>query len=593
MRHAARSCLLSLSLLFLSSLALAQRERRPFFERLSDSGAGGVAELALDPEAYGRATVLHARGLSFELAHLPLPGGIEVSAQLAPVSAMAEGARAQVVNEDGSITWVAPTVKCFSGWLAGGGEMFLGLTPEGVEGYVRRGAEFYFLSSGGSPSGRATLAHASQTGTGVSPFCGLPGGVLPFDPGVSPRALVSANVKTADLFIEADNKYRQLFGTTYRCINYTTLLITAVSEIYRRDLGARLNIPNGYLRVWTSVPPWGAITTFGDISSVQSYWSSAANPDRNLPRAAVHVLTYPVFGGVAYNIGGICQNAQGYEISSVFGHFPYPVAHTHNDNWDLFVVAHEFGHSFGCIHSFDFTPPIECQDGSGPDSGTIMSYCHQTFGTGGVGMRFHLREQQRIRNYMATASCLVTTTLLSGDYDMDGARDPDDLVAANGILVQGFRSLGAEQTLDMDGDADFDVADRDLLAASLAPPASATLRNGSGVNPQCLLGFTNPLLGSTWEPQVAALGVGHPTLLWFYSTPSPGLATAFGELLVGGVRLVALTAPSDGLFATYHVAIPIDAALVGFTASVQGIIVGAPGGTQLCNALDLVLSTYE
>ncbi|MEQ1893408.1 MAG: M12 family metallo-peptidase, partial [Planctomycetota bacterium] len=509
---------------------------------------------------------------------------------------------AQVVHEDGSLGELAPSVSCFTGYGPDGSEAFLGLRADGLDGYVSLGGELYFLSSGGSPRGRATLAHATAIGgsgsSALRQFSQLVGGprALSLD---TTQLLAVPTLKEADVWIECDRAFRQLFPSNQACIDYATLLITATSEVYRRDLGVQVLIPSGYLRVWNTVAPWGVITDFNHISNVQSWWTSAANPDRNRPRASVHVLTTPVFGGVAWNIGGICDNSQGYEVSSVFGHFPYPIDHTNNDNWDLFVVCHEFGHSFGCQHSFDFAPPITCQDGSGPDSGTIMSYCHLDFGTGAVGMRFHLREQQTIRAYVATRGCIRSRTLLNGDYDGDGARDLDDLFAANALLGRGFRSLGAEESLDMDADLDFDSIDRDLLAASIgAPAASVTLRNGSGLNDLCYFNVNKPVLGTTWEAQIGAFGVGRPTFLLIYDQPHPGLATGFGEMLVlpvslGGTKLLVHTAVSDGILATHALAIPPDPALVGLAASTQGFVLGGPGGSHFCNALDLVLSVFE
>jgi len=593
------------ALVVLSLPALAQgslrRELVRPFERLSDGGPRGVVELAwdgADVEAF-RARASQRDG--FQLRGLAVPGGREVDLDLRPVSALQPGALATIVNEDGSISELAPSVSCFTGWTPGGGEAFLAISGETLQGYLTLGGELYFLSNGGSATGRATLAHVSTvTGTdsALRQFCSLASGGPRAQTLPTTELLAIPTLKETDVWIECDRAFRQLFPSNQACLDYATLLMTATSEVFRRDLGVRIVIPSGYIRVWNTTAPWGVITTFGDISNVQSWWTSAANPDRTRPRAAVHVLTNPVFGGVAWNIGGICDNSQGYEISSVFGSFPYPIDHTNGNNWDLFVVAHEFGHSYGCGHSFDFVPPITCLDGSGPDSGTIMSYCHLDFGTGAVGMRFHLREQQTIRAYVANRGCVRSLTLLNGDYDADGVRDADDLVAANALLGRGFRSLGAEESLDMDGDLDFDTVDRDLLAASIgAPAASVTFRNGNDTNQQCYFSLNNPIIGQTWSSQIVALGAGVSSFLLIYDQGHPGLATPFGQMLVlppglGGTKLLVNAEGSDGTFSSHDLAIPLDSSLVGATAATQGFVLGGFGGSHFCNALDLALSLF-
>jgi hypothetical protein len=577
---------------------IARESRALSLERLSDSGAQGVVELGFDADDVAHLADLHAAGAAFELSALPLPGGLEARLELRPVSAMAPGARAQVVDADGSIRWLAPSVTCFAGSIEGVGEAFLGLSAGQAHGYFRVGSELYFLSSGGSARGRATLAHASQTASASSAFCHMVGGPDAAQPDSGGReSLVAPNLKVADVFIEADRAYRQSFASEQACVDYSVLLLTAASEIYRRDLGARLNIPNGYLRVWNTTAPWGVIDGFADLSKVYTWWQSSANPQQALPRAAVHVLTHPVFGGTARGVAALCSDSRAYEISSVAGHFPYPREHTDRENWDLYVVTHEFGHTFGSMHSADYSPPIGCLDGSGPDQGTIMSYCNQEFGTAGVGMRFHLREQERIRGHMSAVACLRSLTLVPGDYDADGVRDANDLAAANSVLNQGFRSLGAEDVLDMDGDDDFDVRDRDALAALIAaPPASATPRNGSGVNPMCLSTLDEPVLGSTFRVSLQA-NVGQLVGLMLYDLPHPGLPTAFGEFLIrpsaqGGHLLFASARVATSPVVAFDVQIPADLALNGSRAVLQGAVVGPTSGTQLCNALDLVLSLY-
>jgi hypothetical protein len=607
-------CALVVAALVLAALAPARLHAAPpqssppahraLFQRLAESSPG-VLELAFEPATYVELTRRHARGTSFVLDPWPLPGGRATSATLLPVSAFEPGARAQIVGADGSLTWQAPSVRCFRGALQEGGEVFFGITAESLEGYFRQDGALYFLSSAGCAPGHATLAHADALARSEpkGDFCGVRGGPQ-LAPGTGPgtgtpeRSVAGPRLRTASVFLEADPAYRQLFASNQACIDYTALLLSAASEIYRRDLGLRLLLPNGYLRLWSTTPPWGTVTTFNDIDHVRDYWTSLANPDRSLPRSAVHVLSSPVFGGVAYTIGGLCINSQGYEISSLYGHFPSPRQHTSDDNWDLYVLTHEFGHTFGCMHSFDFQPPIQCADGSGPDQGTIMSYCHLTFGVGGVGMRFHVREQREILDHVDTVGCLVGQTLALGDYDADGAADLDDLATANAILGQGFRSLGAEAVFDLDGDGRFDAADRDRLALQVgAPPASAVSRNGSGSNDECLLTFSNPVLGRAWALDVVASPAGRPTAIFFFDRPHPGLHTPFGELLVlppgqGGRELFTHTAASTGFLATHDLALPFDVNLIGLTATVQGVVIGAPH-TQLCNAFDVVLSPYE
>jgi hypothetical protein len=513
------------------------------------------------------------------------------------------GARAQVVRADGSSVRVEPRVRCFAGYVEGGGPAFLGISADALQGYLTFGGETYFVSSGAEPRpGRATVAHASQTQGALDGVpCGLAREIeeRAFTP-EPPLALAVAPVlRTADVFIEADHNYRARFASDQACIDYTVLVLSAASEIYRRDLGVRLRIPDRYLRVWNTVPPWGVITGFNQLKNVYTYWLSSANPLRSLPRAAVHVLTSPIFGGTARGTGGLCDNVRAYEIASLGGRFPYPTAHTGRDNWDLFVVCHELGHTFGSVHSQDYQPPIQCADGSGPDSGTIMSYCHTTYGIGRVGMRFHLREQLKIRSTLTKPACLVTQPLVQGDYDGDGDQDAGDLVALRSVMSLGFRSLGAEEAFDLDLDLDVDDADHDALALLVyrAPPARVQVRNGSGVNDPCLQALGNPVLGRTWQVHIdAEPGVG--TLLVGYDQPLDGVATARGELLVrttpySGVKMFNSSVVSAGTTALHELALPLDSTLFGRNVSFQGLVQGGSQGEHYCNALDVVLSPYE
>lgn len=601
--HALR-ILLAVSSLPLTLNALPQGQLRSaspvHFERLSDSGPHGVVTLGFDARDYAGLAERHAHGRSFTLSGVPLPGRTTVDLELRPVCALADGARAQVVQTDGSVTLLTPRVRCFSGHLSGGGAVFLALTESEMNGYFYAEDELYFVSTGNGTPGRATLAHSSQLGELELGACGFVDRFLaPVQDGPGDFALVTPTLRTADVFMEADHMFRARFATDQECVDYVTLLVTAASEIYRRDLGTRLHIPDRYLRVWNTVPPWGVITGFASLKNVYTWWQGTSNPQRSWPRAAVHVLTNPIFGGTSRGVDGLCSTVQGYEISSVSGSFPYPRLHTSRYNWDLFVVCHEFGHTFGSPHSSLYSPPINCTDGSGPDSGTIMSYCHTTYGIAKVGLRFHLREQQRIRGALNT-TCLTTKLLVPGDYDGDDDVDTSDLGALREVLAQGFRSLAAEEVFDLDGSGALTDEDHDLVAGIVyqAPPARIALRNGSGLNPSCLQAEGNPVLGTTWRARILAPGVGSSTLLVGYDLPLDGLNTTRGELLVktqpyGGTKLFTTTAISDGTSALHEVLLPLDTALFGRAVSFQALIVDGPAGDQYCNALDVILSPYE
>jgi hypothetical protein len=600
------ACLaIPITAILLGSVLAAQAEFRAapiVFDRISDTGSFGTVELAYDAEDFA-AFLERAHGdRAFRVHGFPLPGGKKTGLELRPVSVMPEGARAQIIESNGQVHERAPRVACFSGVLDEGGPIFLGLTRNQAHGYLYADGELYFLASPpGARAGHATLAHSSQVGTLDAGTCqpGKAPAESDVDLGDALPLVGAPTLRTADVFIEADNAFRARFTSDQECIDYTVLLLTAASEVYRRDLGVELRIPDGYLRVWNTTPPWGAITGFSNLKNVYTYWLSSANPLRSLPRAAVHVLTHPIFGGTSRGVDGICDNVRAYEISSVGGRFPYPSTHTSRYNWDLFVVAHEFGHTFGSPHSSQYVPPIECQDGSGPDSGTIMSYCHTTFGIAQVGMRFHAREQAKIRKVIENKACPKSRPIALGDYDGDGDLDSLDFTALRTVRAQGFRSIAAEEVFDLDVDGDLDEADHDLLAELVygVPPARVALRNGLGINPQTLTSLTAPLLGTTWRSNIAA-ALGSSTLLVGYDLPNEGVSTSRGELLVtttplGGTKLFSSIVVVTEAVATHEIVLPVDAALLGKTISFQGLVTTSAGADYYTNALDVFLSSWE
>jgi len=128
-----------------------------------------------------------------------------------------------------------------------------------------------------------------------------------------------------------------------------------------------------------------------------------------------------------------------------------------------------------------------------------------------------------------------------------------------------------------------------VTIASPQPPASATPRLGSGLNPETLTSITPPAIGTDWTTSLDcsahATGIAG---LYIYDTPTTGLMLSIGELLVTGTRLHRMTRAHAGSAVTFNQAIPDDVSIVGFESYVQGVCVGVPG-PQLSNGLDLLI----
>lgn len=134
-------------------------------------------------------------------------------------------------------------------------------------------------------------------------------------------------------------------------------------------------------------------------------------------------------------------------------------------------------------------------------------------------------------------------------------------------------------------------SDQEIPATQVCPAASATVRNGSGVNPVCLASVNPPALGCTWTAEIDTSG--HPgatlTLLAGFSGALPGFLSPYGEVLVdpSSISLFTTTVAPVGGTASHGIPIPYLASAMGLTLSTQGLILSA--GLDLSNALDLSL----
>ena len=581
------------------------------FHRLTPAGASAresrdFATISFDETAFEVLRDLHDRSQLMRLTGFPMPGNLTIDLDLRPVEGMAPGAKAIVMNQGGQYE-LAPSVRLFTGYVRGRtSRVFIGISREMLHGYFSLDGELFFLSSGSDVENRgsnqAIVSRADMYPAGaVDSFCHV--GELEVERAQAPPIARSfgSPVRDTTPFVELDNDYRAKFASDQAAIDYAVLLTAAMSEVYRRDLSVTVSLPNNYVRLWNVTPPWGEVTTFGHVSNLALWWTTAA-PNKSIRRSVVHLLTNPVFGGVAQGINLTCSHNSSYAISSVNGSFPYPIQHQSGSNWDLFVYAHENGHIYGSGHTFAYSPPIECLDGSGPDQGTIMSYCHQQYGTGGVGMRFHLRVQDAIRQVIKNAPCRVVTQLTAGDYDGNGAVDAADLMEFDAYVLQGFDSRGCEDVFDLNVDGVVDGVDRTVmltLQTGPIPPASWVWLPGSGVNPiNTYQGISNPVLGGIWSSAVTGFGGSRNTIVFGSIDPLvPGVITPYGELLVaisgfGGQTLFTHFATTSFSIAIHDIPLPYDVALIGLKAYVQGGIF-KPSGLELGYAIELTLSIFE
>ena len=204
-----------------------------------------------------------------------------------------------------------------------------------------------------------------------------------------PKAELLKTTNTCDnavsIYFECDyHMYLNLNSNTQEVVNYVTTVFNEVHSIYATE-----NIPIliSQITVWTSDDPYtdskSGIYDFADSLIINSFPGDIAQLLTNDPGAN---------GGTAY-------------VDQLCGMLPFSYCDIVNSNqtyptysWDVQVVAHELGHTFGSQHTHDCVwgangdSQIDdcgnvatgaggiCYDASNPiipaEGGTIMSYCH-------------------------------------------------------------------------------------------------------------------------------------------------------------------------------------------------------------------------
>ncbi len=462
-RIGATALLTAVSALWIGGAALAHDGGAT----LLSTDSWSTAAFPLTPADYDSV----AGASSLELDGVSLGAAGPETLVLSRTDVLAPGAELIVAYDEGELPAERPAVALFSGYVSGLAESsaFVAVSPWFVHGFVQTEGHDFVISSGPHGQGLPTIifdlttmpAGTIEWAEFICRADELAGGVetSPADGGASYRGAPCRRATTA---IETDREFTTaLFGgDADASMAYATALIAAVTEIYQRDVNARMEIV--FLRVWTGADPWNEDNTIDQIYQFQDYWNANMT---HIVRNSAHFLSGRALGGGVAYYPGLCQDGFDYALSAnLNGFFPYPLQDNHPQNWDMMVTAHEYGHNYGAPHTHSMNPPVDnCASGdcSVAPNGTIMSYCHLcSGGMINIVLRFHDRTiNETILPYLANdAPCNLEVPNLDGDLDGDCDVDFDDMVTLLGCY-------GTSDCGDVDGDGDTDFNDLVALLA--------------------------------------------------------------------------------------------------------------------------------
>ncbi len=213
-------------------------------------------------------------------------------------------------------------------------------------------------------------------------------------------------------------------------VNYVTGLHNQVASIY---LNEGIKTPVSQIRVWDVNDPYNGTNTATLLTEFQNN-TNAINGNLG------QLLTFRnVGGGRAAGFAGICAANvdNSLSVSGIFNTFNNVPVYS----WSVYVVTHEFGHTFGSRHSHAcvWNGNNTAIDGCGPTfgaqfqegtcaigpipagGGTIMSYCHlNNVGinfVNGFGPQPGDLIRNRVNNGACLAVCCQVNVLIFGNFN--------------------------------------------------------------------------------------------------------------------------------------------------------------------------------
>ena len=347
---------------------------------------------------------------------------------------------------------------------------FLSTSPAGTFGWIIIGTEQFTLSTGPLSGPRVLTSHR-RGGTADRAIswsdwncraAGPRNDSSPPDPMPHPRhSGPSTPCRSMSIALYGDPTFVALFGGDVAAAKgYMETLVAGTSEIYEANLNIRLMLDHHEVFSDQAPFPIGG-DLYTNLIQFGSWWTGQPAAQRPGDDAA-HLLLGNVTGaaGIAFT-GSTCFPEPFYRTGvegGLTGHFPYPLETESDQNWDIYVVAHELGHNIGMQHTHDFNPPIDdCADcfTHGPDAasgpGTLMSYCQLcTGGMSNIQLEFHPSNIQLANAYLDAQGCLPECVDCPGDLNGDLQVDSADL----GLLIAAWGTADSVADISEDGTVD-------------------------------------------------------------------------------------------------------------------------------------------
>ncbi|EHQ42215.1 zinc-dependent metalloprotease [Myroides odoratus] len=223
--------------------------------------------------------------------------------------------------------------------------------------------------------------------------------------------ITAASTKCVRMYFETKYDMYQTKGSVLRVEHFVSTVFNQVALLYKNE---NINTLISTIKVWTTEDPFTGGTTSDLLDQFRDYLSSY-NGD------LAQLLTFKsVGGGIAY-YRGLCGSPNwSTSVSSLYA----TEVINQNYSWNVFVMAHEFGHSLNAHHTHDcvWNGNDTAIDGCGPTAGyetncavaplpiqgTIMSYCHAVSSVGiNLNLGFGIQPGNAMRDYVANASCLT------------------------------------------------------------------------------------------------------------------------------------------------------------------------------------------